>query len=718
MKLKYLFTCITVALGLAFSLVACGGAECDPHNDKNDDGKCDVCEEAFTDGCHTKVCLDTDSDGKCDNEGCDKATENKPSPTCTAHTDANDNGACDVCAAVYRDGCNAEHKDADDDGKCDIGTEQFTDGCDTVACLDTDSDGKCDNEGCDKATSNKPAAPCEHKDVDDNGKCDVCQAAFTDGCDNHIDNNDDYICDTEGCDVVLDDGMSDGAYRVVYNYLPEEISTVMYEEFEDKAGVFVRMYQSYAPFAYFDHINLSNCRVLSITIPILISKDADENGDFVFTLHEINNTFDGLSMQPVKSYKIKLNKDTYGITPGDHAVYKLVTIDLKPFNIELTDKETLAFGASTDTLIPAYLHADEKNEFASSRAFDNYFEQGIGVFKQIGKGFKVDSATLCFDLTIEKRYESEAAYNKMLADDAKYEEEFQDVIEQLKEIYKGKNVSVLGDSISTFQGLSNNGDMNSTLSSHGTGYYPSYDNSVGDYTETYWGALIKDLDMNLCVDNAWSGTHVYGSGKRNYKDSAPARATELHRNNGMKPDLIVFYMGVNDMDSHRKSSGQAPFGSLYNKLIVNDGKTDQQKVAEWWADVLKKYQDNGSIVEYGTTYKDFEQAYALALYLMKQKYEGVEIICVNLLRNRYEGITEAVTAKFNRVITAIGTYFGATVVEQMGPLAELTFDNSFLYSANIDDVAVHPNVTGHKMMERLIIKTLAQKHGIALPEKN
>lgn len=827
---------------LAFSLIACGEPECEIHHDKNDDGKCDVCETAFTDGCHTKACLDTDNDGKCDNEGCDKATENKSAEVCTSHVDANDNGACDVCATPFNDGCNGAHRDADDNGKCDLGREPFADGCDTKDCYDSDKDGKCDNEGCDKATENNPDTvcqhvdaddngkcdkcsnsfadgcdvtdcldtdydgkcdndgcdkatdnvpcrhrdaddngkcekcgatfydgcdtkdcldtdndgkcdnencdkdtenkPCEHRDADDNGKCDKCDEAYTDGCDVHVDKNDDLVCDTagcgksfsDGCDVHVDknddykcdnagcnagcdDGVDDGTYRVVEDYLPEELSEIVYREFENKSGVFVRMHQNSAPFAYFDYETITNCRILSITIPVLVAKDADANGDFIFTIHEVNNTFAGLSRTPIKSYKLKINKDEYGITPGDTQVYKLVTIDLSSYGIVLTETESLAFGAASDTIIPAYLHRDQGAVYAASKAYDQYFEQGVGVLKKIGSGFKVDTPTLCFDLKIERKYASEAEYNAMLENEARYEREMNDLIAQLKEIYKGKKVSVLGDSISTFEGLSDNVNINSSLKDHKSDYYPSYDETVDEYTETYWGRLIADLGMTLCVDNGWSGTHVVGSGSRNHVDSAPERANQLHRNDGTKPDVIIFYMGTNDMDSHRKSSGQMPFGSLYNKLIVNNGKSDHEKVAEWWQGVYNTYVNSGEKAVFNSTYSDFEQAYALALYLMQKNYPGVEIICMNMIQNHYSGLTASVTAKFNRAINAIAEYFGATLVDQSSSYAELTHANNFLYSASIDDVAVHPNVTGHYMMERLILKTLAEKHGIAVPTK-
>ena len=714
--------------------------KCNPHKDKNDNAECDACGKAFTDGCDNKACLDTDNDGKCDNDGCDKATANKPQQSC-AHKDKNDDLYCDLCDKPFSDGCDTApcldtdndgvcndpdctkttankpqprpcntHVDADDNSKCDVCGFAFSDGCDVHT--DKNDNGACDvcdapfSDGCDV-----------HADKDDDGACDVCEIPFADGCDVHVDKNDDYICDNAGCNAGCDDGVDDGTHRVIENYLPDALTEIVYREFENKSPVFARMHQGSMPFAYFDHITLSNCRILSITLPILIAKDADENGDFIFTIHEINNSFDGLSKSPVKSYKLKINKDVYGITPGDTEVYKLVTIDLADLGIVLSSNETIAFGDAGDTVIPAYLHRDQKEEFAASKAYDQYFEQGVGVLKKIGTGYKVDTPTLCINLSVERTYESEESYDQMIADELRYEQEFAAVIAQLKEIYKGKKVSVLGDSISTFEGLSDNSSINSSLKDHKSDYYPSYDETVDEFTETYWGRLIADLDMSLCVDNGWSGTHVVGSNSRNHVDSAPERANQLHRNDGTKPDVIIFYMGTNDMDSHRKSSGAMPFGSLYNKLKVDDGRSDEEKVAEWWDGVLNTYKNNGNKAIYGTTYKDFEQAYALALYLMMQNYPGVEIICMNLIQNHYSGLTADITAKFNRAINAICAYFGITVADQSSEYAELTHENNFLYSASIDDVAVHPNETGHLLMERLIIKTLAEKHGIALPTK-
>ena len=746
MKFKYILFCFTV-LALAFSLVACDDPDvttCTSHVDINDNGACDTCAAVFRDGCDAEHadsdndgkcdfggedfkngcdepadCLDTDNDGKCDNALCDRDTENKP----CVHADADDNGACDKCSAVFRDGCDADHADSDNDGKCDFGGEDYMKGCsDPADCLDTDNDGKCDNALCDRDTENKP---CIHADADDDGVCDACQSAFSDGCETHIDLNDDFACDRDGCGEFVDDGIDDGSYRVVSNYLPSSVADIIYGEFENESTSFVRMHMYSAPFSYLDYLDISDCRILSIEIPVLVSKDADENGDFFFTIHEINNTFSGLSMKPVKSHKVKINKDAYGIAPNDNGVYKYITVDLRKYNIELSSSETLAFGALGDTLIPAYLHVNDGDESVALDAFNNYFYQSLGMLKRIGRGYTKatpTAATLCFDFKIEKKYASEADYNEKLESDLRYEQEYEAMVEQLKAIYNGKKVSVLGDSISTYNGLSNNQSINMTLDARGGIMYPDYEHTISKEAHTYWGRVIDELDMTLCVDNAWGGTRVFGSQSRNYTDSAVLRASELHqdkgtttRNDDVNPDVIIFYMGVNDMDGNGTSSA---FGDL-NSILVNknDTRSDSEKVDAWFKGVLETYNKYGSKPQNANAYTTFEQAYALALYRMKQTYANAEIICLTLVRNRYENLTNKIVEDYGRVITAIATYFGAAVADQNGPYAELSFENGFRHTAAEEYKSLHPNRTGHEMMANLIIKTLAEKHGIAVPQK-
>ena len=61
--------------------------ECVDHQDKNDDGVCDIpnCGKPFYDGCDLIDCLDTDRDFICDNANCNKETTNRPIPTVCEH---------------------------------------------------------------------------------------------------------------------------------------------------------------------------------------------------------------------------------------------------------------------------------------------------------------------------------------------------------------------------------------------------------------------------------------------------------------------------------------------------------------------------------------------------------------------------------------------------------------------------------------------------------
>ena len=50
--------------------------DCAAHVDADDNGKCDVCKDDFSDGCDLNDCADVNGDGLCDNANCDEPTEN------------------------------------------------------------------------------------------------------------------------------------------------------------------------------------------------------------------------------------------------------------------------------------------------------------------------------------------------------------------------------------------------------------------------------------------------------------------------------------------------------------------------------------------------------------------------------------------------------------------------------------------------------------------
>lgn len=104
---------------------------------------------------------------------------------------------------------------------------------------------------------------------------------------------------------------------------------------------------------------------------------------------------------------------------------------------------------------------------------------------------------------------------------------------------KGKRLSILGDSISTYQDVSNNPEYNSMLY-----YNPCFYREPFPLEKTYWHQLMDNLGLTLCVNNSWSGGNLSGIDN---EDSGVNRVNFLSNNNGDTPDIIIVFMGINDL---------------------------------------------------------------------------------------------------------------------------------------------------------------------------
>ena len=499
---------------------------------------------------------------------------------------------------------------------------------------------------------------------------------------------------------------------VVEKYLPEALSEAIFAQFESKDTTFKKLTLASGPFAYADVFGVSNGTLKSITVPVRSTESPNAAGNFTMTIIKVKNTTSGISGTPLATYEIAIDPDEYGLQAKKvGSVYKKIVVDLTSYNIVLGADETIAIGKNGDSIIPAMLNHDDatKEPLAS---INEIFPQALGVFRMVGSGngqAKTNEASICFDFEIERTYESQAAIDKLLADETYY----QNAVAALKELYRGKKVSVVGDSISTFVGISSNTDYNLTLSTNAAKgeYYPTWDATTSDFTKTYWGKVINDLEMSLCVNNSMSGAFVTGSEKR---PAFPKIATQLHRDNGTasdrtddtNPDVVLVFFGINDIDDKNAS-----VGSLYTMLNTANGKTDEEKIEAWFAGVLASLEANGGTPR--DKYDYFDEAYALGLYLMMEQYEGVEVYCFTHIWNYTEGLTRAKINSYNRVIKALASYFGATVVDQNGELAEYTESNSYTHTSLREDVAIHPKSSGHELIGKLVLKTIAKKNEIA-----
>ncbi len=105
--------------------------------------------------------------------------------------------------------------------------------------------------------------------------------------------------------------------------------------------------------------------------------------------------------------------------------------------------------------------------------------------------------------------------------------------------FNGKRLSILGDSLSTYKGISNDASANTSI-----GYNHYFYCEPFPLSGTYFMRVLKEFNMVLCVNNSFSGGNLSG---QNDPTSGLNRAHQLADNCGNKPDLIIVFIGINDL---------------------------------------------------------------------------------------------------------------------------------------------------------------------------
>ena len=104
---------------------------------------------------------------------------------------------------------------------------------------------------------------------------------------------------------------------------------------------------------------------------------------------------------------------------------------------------------------------------------------------------------------------------------------------------EGKKLSILGDSISTYEGVSNNASVSATTALNAYFYRP-----VFPLEKTYFSILMSNLGLTLCVNNSYAGGNLSGVDD---PTSGVNRVFNLSADDGSTPDLIIVFMGINDL---------------------------------------------------------------------------------------------------------------------------------------------------------------------------
>lgn len=231
--------------------------------------------------------------------------------------------------------------------------------------------------------------------------------------------------------------------------------------------------------------------------------------------------------------------------------------------------------------------------------------------------------------------------------------------------YKGKTLSILGDSISTYVGYIPSGNAN---------FYTGSNCGVSSVNDTWWMKLINAFGMTLNLNNSWSGSRVTTT---NGSDSAGCMTR--CQNLGTSPDVIIVYMGIND----------------FNNEVG-----------------LGTYDGNGTFPTVTTT---FREAYAIMLDKILTAYPTSEVWCATLPPCERNGSTGApeinannvLLDDFNKAIRNLSEVFGAKILDhaQCG----LTYENMSIYMgdwASGTGQGLHPNASGHSLIANNDIRQL------------
>ncbi|MCM1219936.1 MAG: GDSL-type esterase/lipase family protein [Lachnospiraceae bacterium] len=153
---------------------------------------------------------------------------------------------------------------------------------------------------------------------------------------------------------------------------------------------------------------------------------------------------------------------------------------------------------------------------------------------------------------------------------------------------EGVKLSILGDSLSTYEGW---------IPEACTKYFPE-NGALTDVSETWWMQLLDETGMELCANNSSAGSTCVGdslyTGEVKYGCSGD-RLSLLTGSQGKMPDIIIVYMGANDL------MNGIPIGDNDGTKLVEEGEID-----------------------------NFSDAYTLILDKLSSEYPAAQIYCCGL----------------------------------------------------------------------------------------
>ena len=237
---------------------------------------------------------------------------------------------------------------------------------------------------------------------------------------------------------------------------------------------------------------------------------------------------------------------------------------------------------------------------------------------------------------------------------------------------KGKVISVLGDSISTFKGYIPTADGFNEEHPH---TYPGQ--NVTTWDKTWWGQVISKLGAKLGINDSWSGSRVQNTstaenpgGNVGTKVCMPSITRTSNLGSNGTPDVILFFGGTND----------GKFSTF--------GEFDETKV---YSEVDLE----------AVTWTSFQDAYASALMRLQHFYPNAKIVTMTPMYvvSWYDN---ARCNQMSNIIKEVSDYFGVTCIDMRK--CGITIANKSNYLGD----GLHPNLAGMTKMAEYIIAQMSK----------
>lgn len=264
--------------------------------------------------------------------------------------------------------------------------------------------------------------------------------------------------------------------------------------------------------------------------------------------------------------------------------------------------------------------------------------------------------------------------------------------------FEGKYISILGDSISTYAGVSNDSTANSTIGSNKV-YYTA-DNAYGvDQDDTWWQQAIDALDMQLCVNNSYSGSGIFST-----LSDAPAawidRCVQLDTDAGVNPDIVAVYLGTNDMKNRTAE---------FTVFDYDNNKTVAQTMIDQARD--DSYPDTKDLsYDFSLYIRMIDKI--LSAYSTSNNNWGVQVYCFTLLPNESQ-VQEirVATEAFNQSIRNLVDYY-QNEEDKRVYLVDLYNDSGITSDLEVLDTflanTLHPNDAGMDAITNCFLSALVQ----------